>query len=68
MPSTIEELGKEGMVFCPKCGYTSKAVQVGLKIIPTNKINPYDKHWDKKYLEENTVIWGEKGVNPFNKG
>lgn len=54
-------------VYCKKCGYYSKAIQIGLRIIPVDRIPEIDPKWDKKYLEENTLVFGEKGKNPFKK-
>lgn len=67
MPSTCENIHEKHSVFCDRCGYYSPAVQIGLKLIPIDRIIEFDKNWDKKYLEDNTLIYGEKGVNPFNK-
>lgn len=55
------------MVYCEKCKYYQKAIQIGLKFIPIDRIPETDINWDKKYLEENTLIFGEKGKNPFLK-
>lgn len=54
-------------VYCKKCGYSQKAIQIGLKLIPIDRIVETDINWDKKYLEDNTLIFGEKGKNPFYK-
>lgn len=54
-------------VYCNKCGYYSRAIQIGLKIIPIDRIPKTDPNWDKKYLEENTLVYGEEGKNPFEK-
>ena len=56
------------VVYCDICGYKSNAVQIGLKLIPVDRIVEFDKNWDVPYLEENTLVYGEKGKNPFSKG
>ena len=60
-------LTENHQVYCKVCGYSSKAVQIGLKLIPVDRIVETDINWDKKYLEENTLVFGEQGKNPFNK-
>ena len=55
------------VVYCDTCGYKSNAVQLGLKLIPVDRIVEFDEKWDVPYLEDNTLIYGEKGKNPFNK-
>lgn len=55
------------IVYCKKCGYSQKAIQIGLKLIPIDRIPKTDINWDKKYLEENTLIFGKEGENPFYK-
>lgn len=67
MASTINLIDEKYSVFCPICGYIQDAVHIGLKTIPIDRINKYDIDWDKKYIEENTLIYGEKGKNPFYK-
>lgn len=52
-------------VYCDICGYHSKAIQIGLRVIPIDRIVPFDTKWDEKYLEENTLVYGESGKNPF---
>ena len=54
-------------VYCERCGYKSKAIQIGLKLIPIDRIEETDINWDRKYLEENTLVFGEVGKNPFKK-
>lgn len=54
-------------VYCPICGYIKKATQIGLKLIPIDRIVETDINWDKKYLEENTLVFGQEGKNPFSK-
>ena len=54
-------------VYCKKCGYKQDAIQIGLKMIPVDRIVETDINWDKKYLEENTLVFGEEGKNPFYK-
>lgn len=54
------------VVYCDICGYKSNAVQLGLKLIPVDRIVEFDKNWDVPYLEENTLVYGEKGKNPFD--
>lgn len=62
-----DEIIKENYyVYCETCGYESNAIQIGLKIIPIDRIDKYDIDWDKKYLESNTLIWGKDGENPFS--
>lgn len=77
--TNIGELNKNGMadsvrdpiekigVFCKRCSYSQKAIQIGLKIIPEDRIYKYDINWDKKYLEDNTLVNCIPGENPFNK-
>lgn len=67
MANSTEQLSEQHMVYCERCGYMKEAVQIGLKIIPVDRIFKYDINWDKKYLEENTLVKGELGKNPFNK-
>lgn len=67
MAANTDTIQENHMVFCKMCGYESEAVQVGLKIIPEDRIYQFDTEWDKKYLEDNTLVYGEKGKNPFNK-
>lgn len=75
---TVGELEQNGMsanykssdkhgVWCDRCGYKSSATEIGLKLIPIDRISEFDINWDKKYLEDNTLVYGEKGKNPFNK-
>lgn len=66
MTETIDTYMENGVVFCNVCGYTSDAIQLGLKIVPEDRIIEFDTNWDKKYLEDNTLVYGEKGKNPFN--
>lgn len=66
MAATCNTVQESHIVFCKTCGYESDAVQIGLKIIPEDRICAFDTNWDKKYLEDNTLIYGEKGKNPFN--
>ena len=65
MPSTCETVADEHVVFCRVCKYREYAVQIGLKLIPEDRIVDFDPNWDKPYLEDNTLINGEKGKNPF---
>lgn len=65
--NTDELLYEKYMVYCERCKYQQKAIQIGLKIIPIDRIVETDRNWDKKYLEENTLVYGEKGKNPFIK-
>lgn len=67
MSSKDEVIKENHYVYCEVCGYKTKAVQIGLKLIPIDRIDKNDINWDKKYLEENTLIWGKKGENPFDK-
>ena len=67
MASTCETIKDEYVVFCRTCKYLQEAVQIGLKLIPTDRIFEYDINWDAKYLEDNTLINGEEGKNPFYK-
>ncbi len=67
MAKSSETLIEKHVVYCPKCNYSSRAIQIGLKIIPEDRIVKFDPNWDKKYLEENTLVFGEKGKNPFLK-
>lgn len=67
MASTSEVLKDEHTVFCRTCKYYQEAVQIGLKLIPIDRIFKYDINWDVPYLEENTLINGEEGKNPFYK-
>lgn len=67
MPSTCDTVLEKHLVFCNTCGYISDATQIGLKIIPIDRIYEFDSNWDKKYLEDNTLVYGEPGINPFNK-
>lgn len=55
------------VVYCNKCGYHSEAIRIGLKLIPIDRIDKSNINWDKKYLEENTIVWGKEGENPFIK-
>ena len=52
-------------VYCERCNYKQKAIRIGLNIIPIDRIVETDRNWDKRYLEENTLVYGEKGKNPF---
>lgn len=67
MTNVTETLTDRHMVYCERCGYMKDAVQIGLKLIPVDRIPEYDINWDKKYLEENTLVNGQEGKNPFNK-
>lgn len=67
MANTCNTISEKHIVYCNTCGYQSKAIQIGLKLIPIDRINETDINWDKKYLEENTLISCEEGKNPFNK-
>lgn len=67
MPSDDNILKERHVVYCKKCGYIMKAVQIGLKLIPIDRIVETDINWDRKYLEENTLVFGEEGKNPFSK-
>ncbi len=67
MPKTNRCVLDKYVVYCKKCGYKSNAISIGLKIIPVDRIVDFDPDWDKKYLEENTLVFGEKGKNPFYK-
>jgi len=67
MAQTSEQLSETHVVWCERCGYTKDAVQIGLKIIPVDRIFEYDPKWDEKYLEQNTLVHGEAGKNPFDK-
>ena len=67
MPSSSITIRENHMVYCKVCGYKAPAIQIGLKVIPVDRIVKFDIDWDKKYLEENTLVYGEKGKNPFNK-
>lgn len=65
--NSIKTILEKHIVYCQKCTYRCNAIQIGLKIIPTDRIVEFDPDWDKKYLEENTLVFGEKGKNPFYK-
>lgn len=67
MPEITELIDETHEVFCRICGYSSYAVQIGLRLIPIDRIYENDINWDKKYLVDNTLVYGEKGKNPFNK-
>ena len=67
MVDEINYTNSRFVVYCDICGYISNAVQVGIKLVPVDRIVEFDKNWDVPYLEENTLIYGEKGKNPFNK-
>lgn len=67
MAAICNTLRERYIVWCPVCGYHSPATQIGLKIIPTDRIIEFDSNWDVPYLEENTLVYGEEGKNPFNK-
>lgn len=67
MAETTNLLKEDYVVYCEVCGYMKDAVQIGLKIIPEDRIFNYDINWDKKYLEDNTLVYGEEGKNPFSK-
>lgn len=67
MASTCENIREEHSVFCNRCDYYSPAIQIGLKLIPIDRIVEFDKNWDNKYIENNILIYGEKGKNPFKK-
>lgn len=67
MPSTCETVADEHAVFCRVCKYHEYATQIGLKLIPIDRIVNFDPNWDKPYLEDNTLINGEEGKNPFYK-
>lgn len=54
-------------VYCEICGYKSEAIQIGLKLVPIDRIDENDINWDKKYLEDSILVWGEHGENPFDK-
>ena len=60
-------LKDEFMVYCKTCKYKQPAIQIGLKLVPTDRIFEYDINWDVPYLEDNTLIKGEEGKNPFYK-
>ena len=66
-PDTSRVLNEDHVVVCYNCGYQQDALQLGLRIIPIDRIVPFDKDWDKKYLEDNIIINGEPGKNPFIK-
>ena len=67
MANTCETVYERHTVMCKRCGYKSPAIQLGLRIIPKDRLIRTDIHWDEKYLEENTLVFGEKGKNPFYK-
>lgn len=67
MASTCETVADEHVVFCRVCKYREYAEQIGLKLIPVDRIVDFDPNWDLQYLEENTLVYGEKGKNPFYK-
>lgn len=67
MPSTCELVKDEHGVFCRTCKYTQEAIQIGLKLIPVDRIVEFDTNWDVPYLEDNTIINGEEGKNPFTR-
>lgn len=67
MSSSDNLIKEQYTVYCKKCQYIQKAVQIGLKLIPVDRILETDINWDKKYLEENTLVFGEEGKNPFYK-
>lgn len=60
-----EVLTDRTMVYCETCGYEQPAIMIGLKTIPADRVLEFDTEWDKRYLVENTIIHGRKGVNPF---
>lgn len=66
MASTYQNINEQYDVFCDRCGYSSPAVQIGLKIIPIDRIYEFDSKWDEKYIEDNTLVYGEKNKNPFS--
>lgn len=68
MADTCEPLSDDHIVFCRTCKqYKQSAIQIGLKLIPCDRIIDFDPDWDLPYLEENTLVYGEKGKNPFYK-
>lgn len=67
MAKTCEVLKDEHGVFCKTCKYKQEAIQIGLKLVPVDRIFEYDINWDVQYLEDNTLINGEEGKNPFYK-
>jgi hypothetical protein len=66
MPDVCNTVKENHVVFCDICGYSSEAEQIGLKLVPVDRIVEFDENWDVPYLEENTLIYGEKGKNPFD--
>lgn len=67
MTRTVDILKDGHYVWCKTCGYSQEAIQIGLKIIPKDRIYEHDIDWDVQYLESNTLINGEEGKNPFYK-
>lgn len=67
MASSCETLKEQHGVFCRICKYQQEAIQIGLKLVPVDRICKFDINWDKQYLEDNTLIHGEEGKNPFYK-
>ena len=67
MNESVHFLTERHEVYCKVCGYHSKAIRIGLKLIPVDRIVETDISWDKKYLEENTLVFGKQGKNPFKK-
>lgn len=66
MSSENNLIEEKHIVYCNNCGYSKQAYQIGLKLIPIDRIDENDINWDKKYLEDNTIVWGKKGKNPFD--
>lgn len=54
-------------VYCKRCGYSQNAIQIGLKLVPVDRIVETDINWDRKYLEDNTLVFCDKLENPFTK-
>lgn len=52
-------------VYCDICGYSSKAIEIGIRLIPIDRIDKNDIEWDNKYLESNILINSKQGENPF---
>lgn len=67
MTRTVKTVREAYLVHCPTCNYITDAVQIGLKFVPTDRICKFDSNWDVPYLEDNTIVYGEIGKNPFLK-
>ena len=67
MCKTSDIMQEKRTVYCEVCGYSNDAIQIGLTLIPVDRLSESDERWDEPYLSENVLIYGKTGENPFNK-